>query len=285
MTKEVTNFLADSGGGKEPKKGFDFFGMFKKNKVSQSEASGSNFKNDKDVLGSYQDSLEGEKEKKNIMNGGFEKEGVPVVKEKKKEGDLFNFSEGGLKTNLMSEDSMMFFDWKMNIINLLIAVSVSVLVVGGVYAWLSNMEGKVSRAGDELVEEIKALDDETKELQKNMGKVDKFQKKLSLSAKLLEKHIYWTNFFDFLEESTLKNVEYVDGFAGDTKGEYTISTESRTYSEIDDQVDTLNNSKYIKNAKVVEAGLQVVGRQGTESFKSSVAFVLTFEADKEIFYK
>src|SRR3989339_731187 len=128
-----------------------------------------------------------------------------------------------LKTNLIQGETTITFDWKKNITPILFSIFFSTLILGGAFGGLIIWEDRSINRGTELIQETEALIVQIKQAQKKSEKVDIFQKKIGLVKYLLDEHVYWTNFFEFLEKNTLSNSYYQGGFSGDAKGAYTFS--------------------------------------------------------------
>ena len=91
-------------------------------------------------------------------------------------------------------------------------------------------------------------------------------------------HIYWTNFFKFLEDNTIKDV-YFTGFAGDTGGRYSLNALANNYGNIAEQVNVLKNNKKV-TAVEAAAGELVSGDRDNAT---KVKFTLNFSISKSIF--
>ena len=111
-------------------------------------------------------------------------------------------------------------------------------------------------------------------------KVLVFKKKLSLVNSLLDQHIYWTDFFKFLEENTLADV-YYSGFAGDNKGKYNLTANGKDFSIIQAQVERFLSNEYVSEASVSQAGISTAEKKAGET--SEIAFGLKLVIDPAIF--
>ena len=61
---------------------------------------------------------------------------------------------------------------------------------------------------------------------------------------MLKHHIYWTNFFQFLEENIMTDVYLMGGgFSGNTIGKYSFSVIGDSFSTITNQIKVLKNNK------------------------------------------
>jgi Tfp pilus assembly protein PilN len=69
---------------------------------------------------------------------------------------------------------------------------------------------------------------------------------------LLDNHVYWTKFFDWLEKATLADV-YFSGFMGDVAGKFTLTASARDYVTLAQQLVSLQADPNVQQAIVSEA--------------------------------
>ncbi|MDD5071933.1 MAG: hypothetical protein PHQ42_04340 [Patescibacteria group bacterium] len=207
---------------------------------------------------------------------GKETVSQPVKAEEKKENN------GGetLETNLIKDEVTIFFDWQKNISLLLIYMVLAALAVGAAYGWLSWRGSQKSKESRYFVEQFSELDKEIAKIEEEAKKVLVFKKKLNLASSLLDQHVYWTNFFGFLEENTLTDVYYSD-FSGDNKGKYNLSASAKSFSAIQAQVKRLLASEYVSVVSVNQAGISTGGNKAGDI--DGVAFDLKLVIDPSIF--
>lgn len=184
-----------------------------------------------------------------------------------------------LEVNLVRGEIVKFFDWQKGIMLLLISVFVSLaflsLVFWGV-SWWGTSKQTAENVG--YVQDYYRINKEIKELDSKVEEVLKFKDKLDLINYLIDRHIYWTNFFNFLEDNTLSNV-YFSSFSGDINGSYSMQATTDNLDAIDAQIKLLLANQKIKKASV-NAG-SVSGENGNPV----VNFNLSFELDPSIFLK
>ncbi|MDD5290560.1 MAG: hypothetical protein PHZ04_00395 [Patescibacteria group bacterium] len=185
-----------------------------------------------------------------------------------------------LETNLIKGEITVFFDWQKNAAFLIVSMILAAIVVGAIYGWLSWWGSQKEEENQYFVERFSELDKEIARVEGEAKKVLVFKKKLSLVNSLLDQHIYWTNFFKFLEENTLADV-YYSGFAGDNKGKYSLTANAKNFSVIQAQVERFLSSEYISEASVSEAGISTAERKAGEA--NEIAFGLKLVIDPVIF--
>ncbi|PIR13804.1 hypothetical protein COV49_00955 [Candidatus Falkowbacteria bacterium CG11_big_fil_rev_8_21_14_0_20_39_10] len=184
------------------------------------------------------------------------------------------------ETNLIRDDLVIFIDWKKNIIMLLIFAGLSFGLVGGTY-WGMDKWGKDKEASSrEFEEEFKKLDEEIKEAEVEVEEILIFKKKLSLASQLLGQHVYWNNFFEFLEDNILTDVYLTNkGFSGNINGQYGFAMVGKDFGSIEAQVRRFLANKYVTGVSTSQAQIS----QTADGQIGTVSFNLELDIDKNIF--
>jgi len=127
-----------------------------------------------------------------------------------------------------------------------------------------------------------------------------FSDRLSYVGYLLDNHIYWTNFFKFLEKETLRDVYYPEGLSfginksASADGSLVITTVSRNFDTV-----TKQNKVFVKSPNVlkVDVGQQepllAVNATSTEGmiinrprdYENAVKFPLTLQLNPNLFLR
>lgn len=192
-------------------------------------------------------------------------------------------SSHALETNLIKDEIIVFFDWKKGAISLSICILSVALTLGAVYGLLSWQASEKEKESQVSAQRFVEIDKEIKTMEKEVGEAIIFKKKLSLVNSILSQHIYWTNFFEFLEKNTLANVYYL-GFTGDNKGKYSLSVNAKDFSSIEAQVKKFLEDKRVFEASVSQAAVSTTGGK-TAGESASVSFELRLAIDPSIFTK
>ena len=122
------------------------------------------------------------------------------------------------------------------------------------------------------LEEGEKFDDLIHEIAIWQGKVDEIET-------LLNKHVYWTKFFEKLEENTLPNVKFT-GFAGTLGSDITLQAIAPDYQTVSKQWIHLQNADdFVKKVTIGGATLSVSEND------IDVSFSLTLDFVEDIFYK
>jgi len=186
-----------------------------------------------------------------------------------------------LKTNLIKEEVTTFVNWEKNIVILISAFIFSALVIGGAYGYLSFKEYQTRIKEKALSAEIADLKEKIQQAKSRVEEADNFQKRLNYAAALLDKHVYWTEFFDFLEKNTLASTFYSGAFSGNTKSDFKFSVSAKSYRDIDTQLRVFREHEFVKEAKTSSASLSGNGEgQGGE-----VQYDLDLRLSPDVFKK
>lgn len=185
-----------------------------------------------------------------------------------------------LATDLISGEVTVVFDWKKNILVLAFFVVVAGLLLVGVYQGLVLWEDKKLTEAIRGTEKFTELNTQISLEEKGIDEIIDLQKKLELIKQLLDRHIYWSNFFAFLERDTLADV-YFDTFSGDTNGIYPLTGTTKNFKTLADQLMTLQADKMVNRA-TSRGGSAAINAEGNTD---QVTFNLELSVKKELFNK
>ncbi|MFH1662117.1 MAG: hypothetical protein ABIA02_03405 [Candidatus Falkowbacteria bacterium] len=184
-------------------------------------------------------------------------------------------------TNLIEEEIVFLFDWKKGAIRFSLGIILSCFSVGAIYTGLVFWQNQKEIEGEIIVEKFNQLNKEIAIAEKGVDEVLAFQEKIDKASFLLDNHIYWTNFFEFLEKNTLADVYYQD-FTGDLSGNYNFSVIGKNFNTIDQQIKAFKEDELVFDVKV-ESGNSNAGEGSSES--EQVDFSMDISVDPKIFYK
>ncbi len=156
-----------------------------------------------------------------------------------------------LETNLIKDNAVVFFNWGKNIVFLIMTVIFSLAVVLGVYYWLIWREAQEIGKDYGFKGKLAQIDSQTEKMGKYIqdNRIEELKSKLNLASILLSSHVYWTNFFNYLEKNTLSDVYYLN-FSGNTKGKYVLNSRTKKFSIIESQVKQFLSDEYTISAFV-----------------------------------
>lgn len=287
-----------------PSKGSGLFSKLK-GLISKSAPTGiqsDDFRKEKKVLGDYKDLVKSEQARR--------KEPFPVEPEKKssKEEEMpdkhkkldFKVAKKGIikklsntdrwkapqiiKTNLIKGEVTTIVDWNKNIKVLIPSIILPIVVIALLYGALLVWEKQAEQRSEALGGEIEIISQQIRQTEKGVVVVDAFQKKLSLVSQLLDKHIYWTNFFKFLEDNLLTESYLLGGFSGVPDGNYSLGIFGKNYESIANQVRVLEANEQVKMVSVSGGSLAQIAADDEEQ-AVGVNFTLDISLDPEIFHK
>ena len=287
--------LADNKPLEKNKKGL--FSFFKKSQNIVND-NNSDFAAKKRFLNEYNEALKTEKQDKNfsvkkdikaaVLNSNQKKSGKRGLSIASLKSGINKIDNSGfppkitLKTNLIKEDVTTYVNWKKNIILLLFGLVFVVLIIGGFYAQLIYKEYTSGLEGKDLDNEIKVLNVKIDKLEEQNQEIIEFQEKLNIAADLLDNHIYWTNFFKFLEENTLSNTYYTSSVSGNTVGTFDFEAVTKNYSGIDNQLRILRANKHVLKASILSGSMNEEGEED-KKISSGVKYSLELELSPDIF--
>jgi hypothetical protein len=183
-----------------------------------------------------------------------------------------------LETNLIKGEIITFFDWPRKAKFSVGAFLISIFLVSIVYFGLEIYQ-KQSQAENQIqINKFNRLIEEVKNEETGLKEITEFQTRLKKVSQIFSKHIYWTNFFKFLEDNTLKEVYYA-GFSGDTGGNYELDATAESFTNISEQTDIFQNNDKI--SKVLVTGGELL--EGNKNNQPLVKFILDFSIIKSIF--
>ncbi len=181
-----------------------------------------------------------------------------------------------LKTNLIKEEIATFFNWQRNLKILFVYILYACIIIAIAYGGLFYWGKRASEEQKQMIEEINNIKKDINIVEDKTKEVDVFQKKLDLASNLLDKHIYWTHFLQFLEKNTLTNIYYTDAFTGNTQGSYSFQAHADSYGAIADQIMVLRSDKNVEEVKVSSGSLTENG---------DIGFGMALTINKDIFFK
>lgn len=249
-------------------------------------------KKSKEALGEYQKVLRKNKKAIDI------KEGVEKIKEAggveiKTEGGIASIIKSKLsfgskknddvtiKTNLIKSEGVTYFDWKEKIKVLIINVILTLIILGTGYGYLDYKEKGINQKSSALLAEIETLKGKVGEAEAEVKIVDEFQKKVKIVSDLLDKHIYWTNFFNFLEKNMLSDVYLESNFEGRVDGTFNLISNGDSFTTITNQSRVIRENDKVLNV-AVKSGK---AKSGDGQKSQEVEFSLNLDVDPSLFYK
>ncbi|MFA6028062.1 MAG: hypothetical protein WC752_04000 [Patescibacteria group bacterium] len=140
------------------------------------------------------------------------------------------------------------------------SMAVILLASGGMIIYQANLLSKVN----ETKLQINQLDGNIAEYEPWQKEALAFNQKVENIITLLDKHIYWTNFFSLLEQYTLPDVYYTS-LTGDVSGTFTLAATAPDFETVSQQIALFKQADFISKVSVVSANMS------TETVEGNVA--------------
>ncbi|MFA5154955.1 MAG: hypothetical protein WC453_00825 [Patescibacteria group bacterium] len=185
-----------------------------------------------------------------------------------------------LDVNLVKDEVQVSFDWRKQLLVLALILALAALFVGEIYFGLDQWEKQEAARTKVLEEQVDRTNAEISQLRNQIGAALSYKDKAAIFGELLDNHIYWTNFFSWLEKNTLSSVTY-EQFAGGTDGLYVLTARAKTYADISWQVRAFLKDPLVEKAQVVAAESSREGEDQT----GDLSFRITLQVKPEIFKK
>jgi hypothetical protein len=190
-----------------------------------------------------------------------------------------------IETNLIKDPTNMFINWQQHLLSLSLFILIPALIVILFLLGFNFMEREMQKdiiskqvILQNLNNEIAVYEQEVidKDMQANLSKI-------RVAKSMLENHIYWTKFFAFLEENTLKNTYYA-GFQGSTSGKYSLTAATENLRSISEQFKHFRTHPMLKDVSVT-GGQSAPSNSKDNPLKPSVSYIINFSIDPSIFTK
>ena len=189
-----------------------------------------------------------------------------------------------LEVNLVKDEVGIEFNWSKHLLSLFLVLIVSGGLVAEIYYGLDWWQKQEEEKTVALNAEYDSVTRQIKSISSNSRDFSIFKDKLAITQKMADNHIYWTNFFDWLEKNTLNSVTY-SGFSGDISGDYKLESTAKTFSDISWQVKAFKDSDMVTSVQV-DAGSSGRGDvKQTLNADNSVSFLTDLKVKPQIFFR
>lgn len=215
-----------------------------------------------------------------------------------------------LEVNLIKEEAQLDFNWRRNLRSLLFALGVTIFVILEIYFGLNWWQKDEEARLLSLQAEIKTVSQEVSQMRGLAKDALSYQAKTKEVGALLDNHVYWSNFFSWLEKNTLSTITF-DGFSGDLTGEYSLSGTAGSFAEVSWQAKKMLEAPFVKSVDILNAASgEIISKEDLEAEADSantqeeateegsaavvvvkppappgISFALTLEIDSEVFKK
>jgi len=195
-----------------------------------------------------------------------------------------------LEVNLIKDEMEVDFEWNRKILSLFLPLFVAGLFVAEIYFGLDWWQTQEEQKAISLKNDYEIVSQNVKNIKAQAEEVMVFKDKLAVSQKMIDNHIYWTNFFTWLEKNTLSSVSYGGGFSGDITGAYNFGATTKNYSDISWQVKQFRDDKYVTSVFVNSGALGGGENKDNPQIKVAasdqlVSFGLELKVKPELFFR
>ncbi len=165
---------------------------------------------------------------------------------------------GLVQVNLIKEHRSMFFNWQSKMLSMIFFVVLTCLICVLAYGYLLILEKEKQNSNLYIFANLDSVNKQIAVVRRELDeKIVPFNDKLMYTGYMLDNHIYWTNFFQLLEQDTLADVYYSSGIdagiTGNVKGTnglFEIWSIAKDYNTISNQTKVMTKSK---SARVLAA--------------------------------
>lgn len=178
-----------------------------------------------------------------------------------------------VQVNLIKEQKAMFFNWKSKFLSLTFNVILVLLITALAYGYLLVYEREKNR-GNELVYKgtldlVAKIEEKKAEMQATALPLND---RLKFVAYMLDNHIYWTNFFKFLENETLISVYYPEGISAGLGGNSQLSDGTMELTAIAENFSAMSNQSRVFTRSMVVSNVEIINQEKLISASTSLSF-------------
>lgn len=166
--------------------------------------------------------------------------------------------EEGLEVNLIPKDVLEQLNPQKKLLSLLLTILVVIGLTALIYYSLDWYQAKKVNEIQSLKDKLTVVEKKIKDLEAEKNEALNLQKRFLVAYQLTQRHIYWTRFFDRLEEYTIPQVYYT-GFAGDVSGKLTLKAVATELRSLAKQIAVLKQaSDFVQKVTVHSITAQTV---------------------------
>jgi hypothetical protein len=184
-----------------------------------------------------------------------------------------------LDIDLIKDEIPVIFDKQKYMRMLWWFVGLAVVFVALVYLALYLWEAQeIKKKSDALSSEISKLDGEIASYREQAVLASILKDRGESIAPIVGRHIYWNNFFKFLEKNTLANV-YYSGFSGDVSGKYVLHATVDDFRATSFQIKSFIADSHTESAKITNEEMI----DGSDGERTSEIFDLNLSVKPSLF--
>lgn len=140
---------------------------------------------------------------------------------------------------------------------LLIVIAVLLAsIAGGAYAAVKWYEGQVDLELQKVSTDLLVVNRQIENLGVEKTDAQILQRRLKAASALLDQHVYWTNFFSFLEKNIVSDVYFVS-MIGASDGQVTLAGVAKSYKALARQINAFRANNSVGVVSVLSASASV----------------------------
>jgi hypothetical protein len=188
-----------------------------------------------------------------------------------------------LEVNLIKDEMREGFDLAKHGKTLLFALFVSALFILEIYLGLNWWSAYEEKRLAETEDRFNAVSQEIREMKNKSDQIIAFRQRVELADALLNRHIYWSNFFTWLEQNTLSSVSY-DGLSGKNDGQYNLNASTRAFRDVSWQARLFLDDPMVSSVKIDEgSGERDFSNINNNDSGDNISFSIDLKIDPKIF--
>jgi hypothetical protein len=187
-----------------------------------------------------------------------------------------------LETDLIKDQVPVKFEFKRHLMAFFILLLVSFVILAELFLLLTWWgDAKKDESEAYLKNELNYIIGEKEKVMTDYNKVLEFKEDAKVSFAVLNNHVYWGNFFNYLEKNTLKDV-YYRYFLGNLSGMYNLPSVTNDVRAISYQIKSFAGDD---NTLDITTSEETIGSSGMSSSGGVINFNLNLNSSPRLFKK
>lgn len=189
-----------------------------------------------------------------------------------------------LEVNLVRDEVGVDFNWGKHLLSLFLTLLISAALVAEIYYGLDWWQKEEEDKTAIIKMEYEGTTSQIKNISNNAKDFSTFKNKLNLTKELADNHVYWSNFFNWLEKNTLNSVTYSD-FSGDISGKYSLAATAKTFGDISWQAKAFKDSTWTDSVSIDSGSSGSSEASASSTPESTVSFTIDLQVKPHIFFR
>lgn len=184
-----------------------------------------------------------------------------------------------IETNLIKGENLIFTSYKKAVLAILVSLFLLAAAITASFLYLNYLIQKEDIIYNNIKIQNENMVKKIKEKELKMNETLDMQKNISYARFLLDRHIYWSNLFVWLEKSTIPEVSY-SSFDGTISGDFIIPAQAKSFYAVSQQVAAVSGQKWVREAAVNKVSFRTNPQDG-----DFIEFNIMLKLDPDIFLK